>query len=103
MSEALAALALVAGDELARAPALLVEHGAALVAEWAAGVVLALALVLLQRGLISTFSYSTQLCQSTEFPISSCREVFQIIFREFPCPAWAVASCSSGPQAGGTP
>ena len=50
MSEALAALALVAGDELARAPALLVEHGAALVAEWAAGVVLALALVLLRRG-----------------------------------------------------
>ena len=26
-----------------------------------------------------------------------------ILFWEFPCPAWAVASCSSGPQAGGTP
>ena len=24
-------------------------------------------------------------------------------FFEFPCPAWAVASCSSGPQAWGTP
>ena len=33
----------------------------------------------------------------------SCREVFQIIFREFPCPAWAEPCCSSGPQAGGTP
>ena len=50
MSEALAALALVAGDELAGAPALLVEDGAALVAQRAARVVLALARVLLQRG-----------------------------------------------------
>ena len=41
--------------------------------------------------------------QITEFPIPSCREVFWKSFREFPCPAWAVASCSSGPQAGGTP
>ena len=39
----------------------------------------------------------------TEFPVLSCREVFRIIFREFPCPAWAVASCRSGPQARGTP
>ena len=52
MSEALTALALVAGDELAGAPALLVEDGAALVAQGAAGVVLALALVLLNKGII---------------------------------------------------
>ena len=38
-----------------------------------------------------------------EFSIPSCREVFRIIFREFPCPAWAGASCSSGPQVRGTP
>ena len=41
--------------------------------------------------------------QITEFPIPSCREVFWKSFREFPCPAWAVACCSSGPQGGGTP
>ena len=58
MAVALAALALVAGDELSGAPALLVEHGAALVAERAAGVVLALALVLLRRG--------NCICQTTE-------------------------------------
>ena len=52
MAEALAALALVAGDELAGAPALLVEDGAALVAQGAARVVLALALVLLHGGII---------------------------------------------------
>ena len=39
---------------------------------------------------------------STEFSIPSCREGFRIIFWEFPSPAWAVASCSSGPQAKGT-
>ena len=49
VAEALAALALVAGDELAWAPALLVEDGAALVAEGTAGVVLALALVFLRK------------------------------------------------------
>ena len=48
MSEALAPLALVSGDELSRAPSLLVEDWAALVAERAARVVLALALVLLR-------------------------------------------------------
>ena len=37
---------------------------------------------------------------STEFPIPSCREVLSYLVWEFPCPAWAVASCSSGPQAG---
>ena len=40
---------------------------------------------------------------TTEFPFPSCREVRRIIFREFPCPAWALASCSSGPQAGELP
>ena len=40
---------------------------------------------------------------NTEFPIPSCREVFRKSFRKFPCTAWAVASCSTGPQAGGTP
>ena len=25
-----------------------------------------------------------------------------VLFWEFPCPAWAVVSCSSGPQAGET-
>ena len=34
---------------------------------------------------------------TTPCPIPSCGEVVQIIFWEFPCPAWAVASCSSGP------
>ena len=48
VSEALAPLALVSGDELSRAPSLLVEDWAALVAERAARVVLALALVLLR-------------------------------------------------------
>lgn len=52
MSEALAALALVSGDELAGSPALLVEDGAAPVAQGAARVVLALALVLLHLGII---------------------------------------------------
>ena len=54
MSEALAALALVSGDELAGSPALLVEDGAAPVAQGAARVVLALALVLLHLGIILT-------------------------------------------------
>ena len=39
----------------------------------------------------------------TEFPIPSFVRFHQVLFWEFPCPAWAVASCSSGPQAGGTP
>ena len=58
VAEALAALALVAGDELAGAPALLVEDGAALVAEGTAGVVLALALVLLRK-LTTTSTFSS--------------------------------------------
>ena len=37
----------------------------------------------------------------TEFPIPSCREVFRIILREFPCTARAVASCSIGLQVEG--
>ena len=41
--------------------------------------------------------------QTTEFTIPSCGEVVRIILREFPGPAWAVASCSTDPQAGGTP
>ena len=40
---------------------------------------------------------------STEFPIPSFVRFRRVLFWEFPCPAWAVASCSSGPQAGGTP
>ena len=41
---------------------------------------------------------------STEFPIPSCVRFRHVLFWEFPCPAWAVASsCSSSPQAGGTP
>ena len=39
--------------------------------------------------------------ECTEFPIPSCREVVRIMFREFPCPAWAVVSCSSGPTSRG--
>ena len=48
MAEALAALALVGRDELAGPPPLLVVHGAAFVAQRAAGVVAALALVVLK-------------------------------------------------------
>ena len=36
--------------------------------------------------------------RSTLSPIFYCNQ-----FGEFPLPAWAVASCSSGPHAGGTP
>ena len=43
-------------------------------------------------------SYST-----TEFPIPLCVRFCYVLFWALPCPAWAVASCSSGPQAGGTP
>ena len=38
---------------------------------------------------------------STEFSIPSCVRFCHVLFWELPCPAWAVASCSSGPQAGG--
>ena len=40
--------------------------------------------------------------RSTEFPIPSFVRFRHVLFWEFPCPAWAVASCRSGPQAGGT-
>ena len=36
----------------------------------------------------------------TEFPIPLFLRFRHVLFWEFPCPAWAVASCSSGPQAG---
>ena len=39
----------------------------------------------------------------TEFPIPSFVRFRHVLFWEFPWPAWAVASCRSGPQAGGTP
>ena len=39
----------------------------------------------------------------TEFPIPSFVRFRHVLFWEFPCPPWAVASCSSGLQAGGTP
>ena len=39
----------------------------------------------------------------TEFPIPSFVRFHHVLFWEFPCLAWAVASCRSGPQAGGTP
>ena len=39
----------------------------------------------------------------TEFPIPSFVRFRNVLFWEFPWSAWAVASCSSGPQAGGTP
>ena len=38
---------------------------------------------------------------STEFPIPLFMIFRYVLFWEFPCPAWAVASFSSGPQAGG--
>ena len=41
--------------------------------------------------------------QCTEFPIPSFVGFCHILIWEFPCPGWAEASCSSGPQAGGTP
>ena len=39
----------------------------------------------------------------TEFPIPSFVRFHLVLSWEFPSPAWAVASCISGPQAGGTP
>ena len=39
----------------------------------------------------------------TEFPIPLFVRFCHVLFWEFPCPAWAVASCRSGQQAGGTP
>ena len=39
----------------------------------------------------------------TEFPIPAFMRFHHVLFLEFPSPAWAVASCSSGRQAGGTP
>ena len=46
---------------------------------------------------------SLALFYSTEFPIPSLVRFHHVLFLEFPCPAWAVASCSSGPQAWGPP
>ena len=37
----------------------------------------------------------------TEFPIPSFMRFRHVLFWEFLCPAWAVASCSSDPQAEG--
>ena len=37
---------------------------------------------------------------TTEFPIPLLVIFRHVLFWEFPCPAWVVASCSSGPQAG---
>ena len=37
------------------------------------------------------------------FPSHHAERFRHVLFWEFPGPAWAVASCSSGPQAGGTP
>ena len=39
-------------------------------------------------------------CPSTEFPIPSFVIFRHVLFWKFPWPAWAVASCRSGPQAG---
>ena len=39
----------------------------------------------------------------TEFPIQSPVRFCHVLFWEFPCPAWAVASCRIGPQAGELP
>ncbi len=47
MSEALAHLTLIGCDELPRSPTFLIVHGAALVAQWAAGIVATFALVIL--------------------------------------------------------
>ena len=49
----------------------------------------------LEVGGIITLSYS-------EFPIPLFVGFCHVLFWEFSGPAWAVASCSSGPQAGGT-
>ena len=38
----------------------------------------------------------------TDFPIPLFARFRHVLFWKFPCPAWAVASCRSGPQAGGT-
>ena len=38
-----------------------------------------------------------------KFPIPSFVRFRHVLFWEFPCPSWAVASCMSGPQAWGTP
>ena len=43
------------------------------------------------------------LSSTTEFPIPLFLRFRHVLFGEFPCPAWAVASCRGGPQAGGTP
>ena len=40
---------------------------------------------------------------TTEFPIPLFLRFRHVLFCEFPCPAWAVASCRSGPQAGELP
>ena len=44
---------------------------------------------------------SLPLIYSTEFPIPLFMRFRHVLFWEFPCPAWAVARCSSGPLAGG--
>ena len=54
-----------------------------------------------QRNKVSQ-SIGNLIIQSTEFPIPSFVIFRHVLFWEFPCRAWAVASCSSGPQAGGT-
>ena len=43
------------------------------------------------------------ICYTTEFTIPSFMRFHHVLFWEFPCPAWAVASCRSGHQAGGSP
>ena len=41
--------------------------------------------------------------ECTEFPIPSFVTFRHVLFWAFPCPAWAVASCSSSPHAGELP
>ena len=51
-----------------------------------------------QPGRLGIFTHALQ-----SFPSHHAERFSHVLFWEFPCPAWAVASCSSGPQAGGTP
>ena len=47
--------------------------------------------------------YNDGIAVLSEFPIPLFVRFRHVLFWEFPCPAWAVASCSGGPHAGGTP
>ena len=55
------------------------------------------------RKSLAAFEMSvTQVRRCTSFPSHHAERFCHVLFWEFPCPAWAVASCSSGPLARGT-